>query len=102
MKIVISIISVLIFIGFYGFSTGSKKYIIGPNDDERKRTIKQKSIIQSWSTLFIFLLSNFLYDLFNLRDSRLSAIKFPELFYLIVLVVSYFIFLRINNRKMSA
>lgn len=102
MKFIISLLIVLIFIVIIGFFTGSKEYIMGPNNDERKKAIKQKSIVQSWSTLFLFLLSNFLYDLFNLTDSRLPDFAFPELFYLGVLVVSYFIYLKINNRKMSA
>ena len=77
---------------------------MGPNDDERKKVIKQKSIVQSWTTIFLFLLTNFLFDLFNLQDESLSDSTFfiPELFYLIILVVSYFIFLIINNKKMSA
>lgn len=102
MKFIISLLIVLIFIVFIGFSKGSKEYIIGPNNDERKKVIKQKSIVQSWSTLFLFLLSNFLYDLFNLTDSRLPGFAFPELFYLGVLVISYFVYLKINNKKMSA
>ncbi|GIO22874.1 hypothetical protein [Oceanobacillus sp. J11TS1] len=94
----------LVFIIIIGYFTGSKEFILGPNDDERKKSIKQKSIVQSWVTIILFLLTNFLIDLFNLQDERLSDITFifPELFYLIILVVSYFIFLVINNKKMSA
>lgn len=94
----------LVFIIIIGYFTGSKEFILGPNDDERKKLIKQKSIVQSWATIFLFLLANFLFDLFNLQDERLSDIPFafPELFYLIILVMSYFIFLVINNKKMSA
>jgi hypothetical protein len=104
MKFLISIITVLLFIIIIGFFTGSKEFIVGPNDDERKKLIKQKSIVQSWATILLFLLTNFLFDLFNLYDERLSdtAFVFPELFYLIILIVSYFIFLVINNKKMSA
>lgn len=94
----------LVFIIIIGYFTGSKEFIVGPNDDERKKLIKQKSIVQSWATILLFLLTNFLYDLFNLYDERLSdtTFVFPELFYLIILIVSYFIFLVINNKKMSA
>ena len=94
----------LVFIIIIGYFTGSKEFILGPNDDERKKSIKQKSIVQSWVTIFLFLLTNFLFDLFNLQDERLSDITFvfPELFYLIILVVSYIIFFVINNKKMSA
>lgn len=98
------IIIPLVFILIIGYFTGSKEFITGPNDDERKKVIKQKSIVQSWITIFLFLLTNFLYDLFNLQNERLSDSTFfiPELFYLIILVVSYFIFFIINNKKMSA
>ncbi|SFL99379.1 hypothetical protein SAMN04487943_10682 [Gracilibacillus orientalis] len=105
MNLFITLIIVpLVFIAFIGYFTGSKEFILGPNDDERKKSIKQKSIVQSWATIFLFLLTNFLFDLFNLQDERLSDIPFvfPELFYLIILVVSYFIFLVINNKKISA
>ncbi|MFS0824738.1 hypothetical protein [Bacillus sp. 1P02SD] len=105
MNFIITLVIVpLIFIIIIGYFTGSKEFILGPNDDERKKLIKQKSIVQSWATIFLFLLTNFLFDLFNLQDERLSEINFvfPELFYLIILVVSYFIYLVINNKKMSA
>ncbi|MEH7239576.1 hypothetical protein [Bacillus sp. JJ1562] len=105
MNFIITLVIVpLIFIIIIGYFTGSKEFILGPNDDERKKLIKQKSIVQSWATIFLFLLTNFLFDLFNLQDERLSDINFvfPELFYLIILVVSYFIYLVINNKKMSA
>lgn len=94
----------LVFIIIIGYFTGSKEFIVGPNDDERKKLIKQKSIVQSWATILLFLLTNFLFDFFNLYDERLSdtTFVFPELFYLIILIVSYFIFLVINNKKMSA
>lgn len=102
MKFFITFIIVpLVFIVIVSYFTGSKDL---PNDDERKKIIKQKSIVQSWMTILLFLLTNFFYDLFNLYDERISdsSFVFPELFYLIILVVSYFIFLLINNRKMSA
>lgn len=105
MKFFITFIIVpLVFIVIVSYFTWSKDFIIGPNDDERKKVIKQKSIVQSWMTILLFLLTNFFYDLFNLYDERISdsSFVFPELFYLIILVVSYFIFLLINNRKMSA
>ena len=104
MNLLISFLILLVFISTIGYFTGNKEFIVGPSDDERKKLIKQKSIVQSWATIFLFLLTNFLYDLFNLRDDRLSDTDFifPELLYLIILVVSYFIFLVINNKKMSA
>ncbi|MBU8790547.1 hypothetical protein [Oceanobacillus caeni] len=104
MKIFFMLIILLVYISIIGYFTGSKDYFLGPNDDERKKVIKQKSVVQSWSTILLFLLTNFLFDLFNLHDERLSEAPFvfPELFYLIILILSYFIFLLINSRKMSA
>ncbi|MFD3446691.1 hypothetical protein ACFDTO_19015 [Microbacteriaceae bacterium 4G12] len=105
MKIILNLIVIpFIFFVAVGWFTGSKEYIFAPNDDERKRSIKQKAIIQSWITVLLFLFSNLVMDLFQLRDARLNEIplKYPELSYLIVAVVSYFIFYIINSRRMSA
>lgn len=105
MKIIfVFVIIPLLFMMIVGYFTGSKDYFFGPNDDERQRSIKHKSVVQSWSTVLLFLLTNFIFDFFNLHDERLADNPFvyPELFYLMILVVSYFIFLAVNNRKMSA
>ncbi|WP_339213904.1 hypothetical protein [Ornithinibacillus sp. FSL M8-0202] len=105
MKLIVTLVIIpIVFIVMIGFFTGNKDSFVGPHDDERKKAIKQKSIVQSWTTILLFLLTNFLLDLFNLHDERLSdaSFVFPELLYIIILVVSYFIFLFINNRKMSA
>ncbi|ALC83716.1 MULTISPECIES: hypothetical protein [Bacillus] len=94
----------LLSIAITAWCTGSKEYGFGPNDDERKQKIKQKSVVQSWSALVLFFITNFLIDLFHLRDERLQDIPFlyPELLYLIILITSYFLFYIINTRKMSA
>ncbi|WP_100332624.1 hypothetical protein [Bacillus xiapuensis] len=98
--IVIPIMWILI----VGWLTGSSEFLFGPKDDERMKTIKQKAVIQSWATLFLFLLTNFLFDLFDLKDARLDQVEFvyPELIYIIILVLSYFVFYWINTKKMSA
>lgn len=102
--IIIFLIIPILWMIIVGYFTGSKDHFFGPNDDERQRSIKHKSVVQSWSTVLLFLFTNFLFDFFNLHDERLAdtPFVFPELFYLIILVVSYFVFLVINNRKMSA
>lgn len=105
MKLLVTLVIIpIVCIVMIGFFTGNNESYVGPHDDERKKAIKQKSIVQSWTTILLFLLTNFLLDLFNLHDERLSdtSFVFPELLYFIILVVSYFIFLFINNRKMSA
>ncbi|MBM7587525.1 hypothetical protein JOC86_004098 [Bacillus pakistanensis] len=102
--LVLSFVLPIFLVIIVSWFTGNKNFFGGPNDDERKRTIKQKSVAQSWTTLLIFLVVNFLHDFFKLGDERLAAISlpYPELLYLMILVVSYFIFLTINNKKMSA
>lgn len=84
--------------------TGSKDYVFKTNDDERQQQIKQKAVVQSWATLILLFLTNFLLDVFQLRDERLADVPFvfPELLYLLVAVMSYFVFFMINTRKMSA
>jgi hypothetical protein len=93
----------LLWMPIISWLTGSSAYI-QVNDDERKRQIKQKAIVQSWSMLILFFLTNFFIDLFHLGDKRLNNVPlvFPELLYLLVAIASYFIFYIINNRKMSA
>ncbi|SET16307.1 hypothetical protein SAMN05421676_10389 [Salinibacillus kushneri] len=105
MKLVlIYIVIPILWMLIIGWFTGSKAFFFGPKDDERKQSIKQKTIIQSWATLFLFLLTNFLFDLFDLRDARLDQVEFvyPELLYLLILVLSYVVFYWINTKKMSA
>lgn len=105
MKIIfVFLIIPLLFMMIVGYFTGSKDYFLGPNADERQKSIKHKSVVQSWSTVLLFLLTNFIFDFLNLDDERLADVPFvyPELFYLMILVVSYFVFLVVNNRKMSA
>ncbi|ASF40676.1 hypothetical protein CEH05_16555 [Halobacillus halophilus] len=93
-----------IWLAVVGWLSGSKDFIFKPKEDERKEWIKQKAVVQSWATLILFLLSNFLFDFFNVGDPRLEGFKmqYPELFYLAILLVSYIIFYIMNGRKVSA
>ncbi len=103
MQFFIQVLVIALWVASIGWITGKKEYPVGPNDDERKKMIKDRSMIQSWLTLLLFLLTNFLFDRFNINEDvpSLSSANL-ELFYLIVALISYFIFYLINSRKLSA
>ncbi|WP_035531175.1 hypothetical protein [Halobacillus kuroshimensis] len=92
-----------IWLGIVGVLSGSQEFIFKPKEDERKQWIKQKAVIQSWSTIILFMLANLLFEFFNGGDPRLEGIKtnYPELFYLTILFLSYCVFYFINSRKVS-
>lgn len=99
----IYIVIPIIYMVIIGWLTGSRDFFFGPKDDERKQKIKQKAVLQSWATVFLFLLTNLLFDVF-IWDSRFSGEGFvhPELFYLVILFLSYGLFYLLNAKKMSA
>ena len=85
-----------------GWTTGNKEYGgVETQDDERSQLIKQKAIVSSWVLLLAFLFINFVFDFFNLYkvDSKLI---YPELFYLLLLVGSYFVYYWIYSRQLSS
>ncbi|WHY77299.1 hypothetical protein QNH20_25040 [Neobacillus sp. WH10] len=104
MKWIFYLIIPILWLFVVSWFTGSKDYVFQTNDDERKQKIKQKAIVQSWTTLILFFITNFLLNFFHLNDKRLDNVPlvYPEVDYFLVAVVSYFIFFIINNRKMSA
>ncbi|WP_231378686.1 hypothetical protein [Virgibacillus sp. CM-4] len=85
-----------------GWFTGNKEY--GAKDDERSQLIKQRAIVGSWIFLLIMLVINIIFNFFGLRTGLLKGAPFnhPEIFYLIILVVSYFIYYRIYSRRLSS
>ncbi|WP_407391091.1 hypothetical protein [Carnobacterium jeotgali] len=88
-----------------GWLTGNNKYgITSKKDDERSQLIKHKTIVSSWLLLMIFFIINFIFNFFNLDNDRLAMVEFnyPELFYLLIAIVSYFIYYWIYSRKMSS
>ncbi|WP_270181135.1 hypothetical protein [Alkalihalobacillus sp. CinArs1] len=103
MEFLVITIAVVFVVLTIGLITGKKEFGVGPNDDERKRAIKNKSITQSWMTLVLFLLINFLTDLFNVNKevAELSSANL-ELFYIVIAILSYLLFYVINSKKMSA
>ena len=52
----------------------------------------------------MFFVINFVFDLFNLNDERLALVPFvyPELLYLLIAVISYFVYYWIYSRRMSS
>ncbi|MCP3028521.1 hypothetical protein [Halobacillus sp. A5] len=104
MEILLTLIIIpIIWLVVVGWFTGKKDYIFKRNDDKNKQRIKQKAVVQSWAVLLLFLLTNFLFDVFNLGDPRLNGeALYPELFYLVVVVLSYFFFYFLNLKRAGA
>jgi hypothetical protein len=82
--------------------TGDGLVFSGRNQDERKQMIKRKSIVSSWLALLILFVANFVRDYFHLGAVSELPLKHPEGFYLIVALVSFFIFYAFNSWKMRA
>lgn len=78
------------------------EWIAGRNrgTSREKRSIKEKSIIQSWLLLVIFFITNAMVQLFNnIMGTVQNPIPAPHLFYFIVAMVSYFLFYFYYLRK---
>lgn len=104
-KIVVPFLVGIIIFFVIGWMTGTDEYGgVKTKDDERSQFIKQKAIVSSWLLLLMFLVINFVFDFFNLNDERLAMVefKYPELFYLLLAIVSYFVYYWIYNRRMSS
>lgn len=87
-----------------GWLTGSEEYGGAvTKDDERVQLIKQKAIVSSWLLLIGFFIINIVFEFLNLNDERLALVpfKYPELLYLLVALVSYFVYYWMYNRRMS-
>lgn len=82
-----------------GWFTGNKEYGgVETNDDERAQLIKQKSIVNSWILLLIMLIFNVIHDFIG---SGSLTFKHLPLFYLFLLVGSYFVYYWIYSRRLS-
>lgn len=84
-----------------GWITGNKEYGgVKTKDDERSRLIKQKAIVSSWVLLLMFLFINFVFSF--LKFNRvIPKLEYPEVFYLLLSVGSYFVYYWIYNRRLS-
>ena len=86
-----------------GRLTGDNDYgVTSKKDDERSQFIKHKAIVSSWLLLIIFFIINFVFNFFNLNNERLAMVgsNYPELFYLLIAIASYYIYYWIYSRKM--
>lgn len=87
--------------------TGNKEYGgVDTKDDERSRLIKHKAIAGSWIFMLILFIFSTTFDFFNLNDGPLANFQFasdhPSLFYLILLIASYFVYYLIYSRRLSS
>ncbi|MGP4078197.1 hypothetical protein [Halobacillus sp. K22] len=97
------LVGVIIFL-IIGRFTGNEEYGgINKSDDERSQLIKQKAIVGSWTFLFIVFVINIIFRFFNLNTGLLKNAPFnhPELFYLLLLIGSYFVYYIIYSRRLS-
>lgn len=104
-KAVVPLLIGLIIFFIIGWVTGTNEYGgVETKDDERSQLIKQKAIVSSWLLLLMFLIISFVFDFFNLHDERLELVPFvyPELLYLLIAVISYFVYYWIYSRRMSS
>ncbi len=104
-KAVVPFLIGLIIFFIIGWVTGTNEYGgVETKDDERSQLIKQKAIVSSWLLLLMFLIISFVFDFFNLNDERLALVPFvyPELLYLLIAVISYFVYYWIYSRRMSS
>ena len=87
-----------------GWFTGDKEYGRGSKtNDERSRFIKQKAIAGSWIFLLTVFVINVILNFFDLRTGPLKNAPFnhPELFYLLLLVGSYFVCYWMYSKRIS-
>lgn len=100
---IVALLAGLIIFFIIGRFTGTEEYGgINTKDDERSRFIKQKAIVSSWVLLLMLLFINFVFDFFNLNQRGIKQLEYPELLYLLVLVVSYFVYYLIYSRRLSS
>lgn len=97
-----SLVVALIIFFIIGWITGTDEYGgVKTKDDERSQFIKQKAIVSSWLLLLMFFIINFVFNFFNLNDERIEQLKYPGLFYLLIAIISYFVYYWIYSRRMS-
>jgi len=101
-KVIVPFLAGLILFFIVGWTTGNKEYGgVETKDDERSQLIKQKAIVSSWILLLMFLFINFIFSFLKL-NRVIPNWEYPELFYLLLLVGSYFVYFWIYNRRLSS
>ena len=104
-KLVIPFLVGLVIFFIIGWVTGTDEYGgVKTKDDERSQLIKQKAIVSSWLLLLGFFVINVIFHFFHLNDERLALVqfKYPELLYLLIAMLSYFVYYWMYSRRMSA
>jgi len=83
--------------------TAGKDYIFKARVNEREKSIKQKSAYQSWLTLLLFFIANYVLRLCNIDIEPLPYEVFipSELIYIALAVVSYLLYYLINYNQMD-
>ncbi|PBB06278.1 hypothetical protein CKW00_04410 [Salimicrobium humidisoli] len=87
-----------------GWFTGTDEFGgVNTKDSERLKIIKQKAIVSSWILLVMvfFLSSVFEFLQLNNRGWSLFGSVKPELLYLLVAVVSYFVYYWMYKRRIT-
>src|SRR5690625_2561848 len=87
--------------------TGNKEYGgVNTKDDERSRLIKHKAIDGILLFMLILVIFSNAFDFFNLSNGALENFHFDtdhlSLFYLIILVCSYFVYYIIYSKQLSS
>jgi len=106
-KIIVPFLMGLIAFFIPALFTGNKEYGgVNTKDDERSRLIKHKAIAGSWIFMLILFIFSTTFDFFNLSNGPLGNFQFatdhPSLFYLIILVCSYFVYYIIYSKRLSS
>lgn len=100
------LVAIIIFL-FIGWFTGKGEEYGGKRtkDDERSQSIKQRAIVRSWTFMLMILVLGEIFDLFNItKEGLLKEARFdhPTLFYLIILIGSYFVYYFIYRIRLSS
>lgn len=99
-----ALVALILFLGVGKF-TGTEEYGgVNTKDDERSQLIKQKAIVGSWIFMLGVSVIGIIFDFFDITQGPLkeNRLDHPSLFYLIILVGSYFVYYWIYSRRMSS
>ena len=89
------------------FFTGTKEHGgVNPKDDERSQFIKQKAIAGSWTFMLLLFVFITTLDFFKIGKGPFGNFQFgfehQTLFYLIILIASYFVYYFIYSKRLSS
>ncbi|MFD0769281.1 phosphoglycerate mutase [Bacillus sp. CGMCC 1.60114] len=111
MSILIYGIAVMLWFVIVGWLTSDKSMAPWIKDDERVTVIKYKTIVQSWSTVFLFCISTSLTKRLGMSAEQWPYLQNPiasvlkeyvQIQILVLLVVTYVLFYIVNSRKLNA